>query len=197
VKVLAIDPGSVESGWLVLSAPPPARPERFGISPNAELRGELQVGACDLVAIESVPAVYGRSALPALCDAIRWEGRFLERAELAGLRVLLVERARAKALLCRAANADDKDVRAELVRLWGGEERAFGAKASGKGKTRGPAVPGPLSGVTSHVWAALAVAMYAASELEKERHPLLTVGAPSLSEPLPERAAIVEGVLVK
>ena len=161
MRVLALDPGSVETGWIVLVADPPARPERFGISPNPAVRELLTRGAFDLVAIESVPAVYGRSALPALCEAIRWEGRFMERADLADLPNIPAERARVKGLVCGAANAGDPDVRAELVRRWGGESAAFGTKAIGSGKKRIPAVPGPLSGVKDHIWAALAVAVWA------------------------------------
>ena len=150
MRILALDPGSMDTGWVLIGEAPPAAPLRFGVDPNAVLSSAITLADFDLLAIESIPAVYGHSALPALCDALRWEGRFIERAERANVPVQLVARQQVKAWLCSAAHAKDGDVRAELIRRWGGDT-AIGKKAA----------RGPLYGITSHVWPALAVGAWA------------------------------------
>lgn len=51
--------------------------------------------------------------------------------------------------ICGRANASDTNIRAALIDLWGGKEKAIGKKAT----------PGPLHGISKDVWAALAVAI--------------------------------------
>ena len=152
MKVLGLDPGSTESGWVLLDGPPPRRPEAFNVSPNTEILARISAGEFDRLVMESVPAVYGRSALPALCDTIRWEGRFLERAAASVEKQILpylVSRQQVKAWLLGNASGRDADVRAELVHRYGD------GNAIGKRATRGP-----LYGVSSHIWPALAVALW-------------------------------------
>lgn len=150
MRILAIDPGSSETGWVITQGDPPMPPCDMGISPNIIVADMIRADIFDLLVIESIPAVYGHSAKPQLCDTMRWEGRFIERADQRGCGWKLIERARVKALLCRAANAKDSDVRAELNRRWGSED-AVGSKKE----------PGPLRGVKGDIWAALAVAVWA------------------------------------
>jgi hypothetical protein len=57
--------------------------------------------------------------------------------------------------LLHAATGNDALIRAALIARWGGEAVAIGGKGRGKAKTP----RGPLHGVASHAWSALAVAV--------------------------------------
>jgi hypothetical protein len=128
--VLAILRTAIESARLVKSAP----------------------GIIEAIAIESIPAVYGRSALADLCDTIRWEGRFIQAAD--PLTVVQVPRQTIKRGICGVATASDKDVRDALIQRWGGKD------AVRKTTKKDPRPPGPLAAVTSDAWAALALAVH-------------------------------------
>jgi hypothetical protein len=82
-----------------------------------------------------------------------------------------------KVLLCGATNAKDKNVSQAIKDRFGGETVAVGGKKCPKCKGKGwfgpgrpkcpecdgskwEYPPGPLAGVASHVWAALAVALW-------------------------------------
>lgn len=163
--VLALDPGSTETGWVLLAAPPPKAPRAAGKKPNgamlADLDGQIRLASeLPLLVLESIPAVYGRSALPELCEGIRWEGRFIQ-AWYAGTGALptLVARSTVKAWLCGTGKANDRDVRAELLHRWGlpSDIKPKALKSS------------PLAGFAADMWAALAVALWA------QNHPGIAV----------------------
>ena len=80
---------------------------------------------------------------------VRWSGRFWERAESVGGSVFWVKRTAVKLHLCGSRRAQDKHIRVAIVDRYGGEQAAKGRKAN----------PGPLFGVASHSWSALAVAL--------------------------------------
>jgi len=65
----------------------------------------------------------------------------------------VLDRKTIKVQLCGVTSAKDADVRDALIHEYGGsKERAIGKKKT----------PGPLYGITGHLWAALAVAVTAA-----------------------------------
>jgi hypothetical protein len=66
-----------------------------------------------------------------------------------------VTRHEVKLHLCHTKQCNDSMVRAALIARWGGEAVAIGGK--GRGKARTPR--GPLHGITSHTWSALAGAV--------------------------------------
>ena len=80
---------------------------------------------------------------------LKWAGRFWEIADRHGSEPHWVKRTAIKLHLCGSRRAKDKDVRAAIVERFGGEKAAKGRKAN----------PGPLYGVASHAWSALAVAL--------------------------------------
>jgi hypothetical protein len=82
-----------------------------------------------------------------------WIGRLIEAwgAE----HYTKVTRHEVKMHLCHTKNSNDSMVRAALIARWGGEAVAIGGKGRGKVKTP----RGPLHGVASHAWQALAVAV--------------------------------------
>lgn len=163
-RILAIDPGSTESAWLLLVN---GRPVQFGKVPNVELRDMLrwdlgheptvtpvEVLCPDVVVIESM-AARGEKLWTQTIETLVWAGQFIEAA-----RPLPVERLTREAVkrhLCpvnpdapRKGAATDGDVWASLVeRFGGGPDVAVGRKAA----------PGPLYGIHSDVRAALAVAI--------------------------------------
>jgi hypothetical protein len=181
--VLAIDPGPERSAWLVYDSRR-RRPIAFGIETN-ELLAEralphLNSHGPDMlsqVVIEMV-SCYG-SGLPVgkeTYETCVWIGRFMER--VCPFASATVTRSQVRVAICGTARAKDANVRQALVDRWGGKEKAIGRRhcrdCGGKGyrgrrppKERTPCSQcmgtgdgrGPLYGITSHVWAALAVAV--------------------------------------
>jgi hypothetical protein len=151
-RILAIDPGPLESGWLLWDGPH-KRPLRFGISPNDELlaslrtqlRGGAQHGAPDVVVIEKI-VPYGMIVGAEVFDTVWWAGRFTEAAR--PIKVVQLPRLAVKLAICGDSRAKDANINQALRDRFGGS-KAKGTKAH----------PGPLYGITSHVWSALAIAV--------------------------------------
>ena len=149
--ILAIDPGSSQSAWVALN-PVTMRLRGFAISPNELLLQELRAGVSSdvTVAVIEWTAPRGMPASSELFETLWWAGRFAEA--LHPLPVERVKRGDVKRHLCGTTAANDANVRAALIDLFGGaggKAAAVGLKAS----------PGPLLGVSKDVWAALAVAV--------------------------------------
>ena len=149
-SLLAIDPGSSESAWLVYDAEEEEL-RGFAKIPNEELLERLRsgTGSVPLVVIEWT-APRGMPASAELFETMYWAGRFAEAARPA--RVERLERMAVKMHLCHSRSAKDANIRAALIDRFGGpggKAAAIGLKAS----------PGPLYGVSHDVWAALAVAV--------------------------------------
>lgn len=143
--LLAIDPGTTHSGWAFFRN---GRPYESGVSINAEIIDMLR-GSVDPVAIEMI-ASYGMAVGKEVFETCVWIGRFVQ---VAGPdRVRLVYRKDVKMHLCGNARAKDANIRQALIDKWGGKAEAIGNVKK----------PGPLYGVKSHAWAALAVAVTAA-----------------------------------
>lgn len=149
MSILALDPGPVETGWCVLRG---GRVAESGILANALVLGVLQQGLyrdCRL-AIEMI-ASYGMAVGAEVFDTCVWIGRF-KQAWHDPEAVRLVYRKQVKLHLCGTTKAKDPNVRQALIDKFGpGKDLAIGKKAA----------PGPLYGVKSHAWSALAVAVTA------------------------------------
>jgi hypothetical protein len=142
-SVLAIDPGPEQSAYVVLDK---GNPCGEGIVSNDELRSMVRRLDCPELAIEGI-ACYGMPVGKETFDTCIWIGRFIEAH---GGRHTLVYRPEIKQHLCRSARAKDANVRQALIDRFGpGKDKAIGKKAS----------PGPLYGIKSHCWSALAVAV--------------------------------------
>lgn len=150
--ILAIDPGTTQSGWCVLLA---GRVVESGVAPNELLLDKVRDSRADQLAIEMI-ASYGMAVGREVFETCVWIGRFKQvwrRPE----DVELVYRRDVKLHLCGTAKAKDANIRQAIIDLF---------PASGGGKT--PQIgtktqPGPLYGVSSHAWAALGVAVTAAA----------------------------------
>jgi hypothetical protein len=160
--VLAIDPGSERSAWLVLRDGRPAliggtatdepihahgivdnddllRSLRFGDLPNGLL------GLGDVVVIEQIES-FGMAVGREVFDTVHWAGRFTEAAHPTP--VVQLPRRAVKLAICGSAKARDANIRQALIDRFGGSA-AIGRKAT----------PGPLYGVAKDVWSALAIAV--------------------------------------
>lgn len=147
MRILAIDPGTTESAWLLLED---GIPGSRGIAANDGVLGVIKAmvghGWVDVVVIEQFRS-YGMPVGIEVMDAIRWAGRFEEAVQPTPVRLL--PRLVVKTNLCHSAKATDANVRAALLDRFGGRSAALGtAKA-----------PGPLRGITKDVWSALALAV--------------------------------------
>lgn len=144
MNVLAIDPGPTESAWVEFDG---ERVLDFGIDPNIEVLDVVDNSPGGLV-IEGV-ACYGMPVGKEVFDTCIWIGRFIQVRS--GTRHPLVYRPDVKLHLCHSMRAKDPMIRQALIDRFGpGKDKAIGKKKS----------PGPLYGISSHCWSALAVAVY-------------------------------------
>lgn len=145
--VLAIDPGPVQSAWLVLGD---HAPRGFATWRNEELVDAIYAGKfsreIETVVIEKVES-YGMAVGAEVFETVFWSGRFAEAATRQLLEVQRIGRLKVKTTICHDSRAKDSNIRAALIDRFGGST-AIGKKAT----------PGPLYGVAGDVWAALAVA---------------------------------------
>lgn len=140
-RILAIDPGSERSAWLVWSG----AVEAFGISDNDELLSDLyrrEQGAVSAVVIEKIES-YGMAVGAEVFATVHWSGRFTEAARPAP--VTQLPRRAVKLALCGDTRAKDANIRQALIDRFGGPDTIR------KG--------GALYGISKDVWSALAIAV--------------------------------------
>jgi len=143
--VLGIDPGQEKSGYVVVNAEGVIL--RYGVVENWAVLSEISViPSDDWVAIEIIES-YGQAIGKTTIDTIEWIGRFTQARDGD---IYRVSRRNAKKCICGTTKSNDSDVRAALILRYGPtKEKAIGTHKN----------PGPLYGVTSHAWQALAVAL--------------------------------------
>jgi hypothetical protein len=148
--VLGIDPGPTESAWVLWDG---KRIIQSGNSDNEVLVVRLTAnGYCwdvqpEVCAIEQIRG-FGVMASDKLFDTCMWTGRFLQA--FGEQRTHWVPRKVAAAHICGVGGiSKDQFVREALIARFGGKETAIGNKRN----------PGPLYGISGHLWAALAVAL--------------------------------------
>lgn len=157
--ILAIDPGTTETGWALFEG---GRVARSGVQTNEQLLCVLGLRPApglgmvyaDELAIEMI-ASYGMAVGREVFETCVWIGRFQEAWSRArGKPVRLVYRKDVKLHLCGNPRAKDPNIRQALLDKLGPQ----GTKKA----------PGPTYGVKSHAWAALAVAVTAAETRQGE-----------------------------
>lgn len=144
--ILAIDPGTTQSGW-VQFCPAQRRVLAAGVSFNDDmLRAvrEQPIGA--QLAIEKIEAM-GMAVGAEVFETVHWSGRFFQAWPWPGKPPMRITRRAVKLHLCGNMRAKDPNIRQALLDLLG----PAGTKKA----------PGPTYGVSSHAWAALAVAVTA------------------------------------
>lgn len=151
MKILAIDPGTTESGWCKYID---GKVAGSGVEPNVEVADMLGSwwmfgghGGREepVVAIEMV-ASYGMPVGAEVFRTVWWCGRFAQEwLELSKRLPYEVYRKDVKLNLCGSLKAKDGNIRQAIIDKLG----PAGTKKA----------PGPTYGVKSHAWAALAVAL--------------------------------------
>lgn len=146
MSILAIDPGSTESAWLVLGEKGDGI-YAFAKAPNDEVLRLLRDVSDEVTAvvIEKVES-YGMAVGADVFETVFWSGRFAEA--VAPLPIERVSRRTVKLHVCADSRARDSNIRQALIDRFGGPA-AIGRKAA----------PGPLYGIAGDVWSALAVAV--------------------------------------
>ncbi len=137
--LLAIDPGTEQSAYVLFDS---GDVVGRGIVPNSEMEEICKVQTCPVACewIEAMGMAVGREVF----ETVYWVGRF---AAASG-NFHRVTRRQVKLHLCGNMKAKDPNIRQALIDKFGGsKEKAIGKKAA----------PGPLYGVASHEWSALAV----------------------------------------
>lgn len=149
--IFAIDPGTTQSGWVLFSG---QKVRASGTSPNAHVLERIRVlggyvanGLHEptLLAVERFEA-RGMPIGDESIETLLWTGRFIQAWHKPD-EVVRVKRSAVKLQLCGTSRAKDPNVRQALIDRLGPP----GTKAK----------PGPTYGVSSHAWAALAVAVVA------------------------------------
>lgn len=138
--ILGIDPGTTVSGWALYDS---GNVIDSGISDNDDMLYGLPGMPADIMAIEVMEA-RGMPLGNESIETIVWTGRFIQAWPHEWQRV---KRSAVKLHLCGSNKAKDANVRAALIDKLG----APGTKSK----------PGNTYGVSSHGWAALAVAVFA------------------------------------
>ena len=150
MKILAIDPGNIESGYAIIEMPDFKLIE-FGKVKNEELLADIEDRfvydtTIDAVAIEMV-ASYGMAVGKSVFDTCVWIGRFVQA--LANDGVDYVYRKDEKMCLCGSMKAKDSNIRQALI-----DRYAKHDFKNGKGVKKNPDT---FYGVSKDVWQAIAV----------------------------------------
>lgn len=153
MRILAIDPGSEQSAYVLYEG---GVIIEHDILKNDSLICKLVTCRVDTelvfgkMAIEMV-ASYGMPVGKSVFETCVWIGRFIQAAMES--RSYKVYRSDVKMHLCNSMRAKDGNIRQALIDRYeptgGGKCPQIGTKSK----------PGPLYGVSTHLWAALAVAV--------------------------------------
>lgn len=148
MKVLAIDPGTTESAYVLWDSK--AQVFSSGFETNDDILRFLSL-ACDVAAIENV-ASYGMAVGKEVFQTCIWIGRFQQKLLDYRNEVRLIYRQPVKLHHCHSPKAKDGNVRQALIDKYGPP----GTKKN----------PGVTYGLKSHTWQAFALATYVAETYE-------------------------------
>ncbi len=172
--ILAIDPGTTHSGYVWYRTGLLQAVARHEIIPNASIPPMIRQFCVHNGEQDTEPVLHGRStvvieefrsygaAVGIEClNTVRWSGRFEESAIREGCRrVVFIPRLDVKFALCKQGRATDANVRQALIDMFGpGKTKAIGLKKT----------PGPLYGIKSHEWAALALAVTYSMKMQETK----------------------------
>jgi len=149
--MIAIDPGPEKSAWLVYDE---GKLGDMGIENNEGVLHRLYKCANSLdasywpVVVEWIET-FGMSVGKDVFETVYWVGRFSEAVSGCEERIT---RRQVKKTLCGQMKAKDSEIRQALIDRFGG----IGGKEAAVGNKK---KPGPLYGVKTHLWSALAVAV--------------------------------------
>lgn len=160
-KLLAVDPGSTDSAYVVIDTDKGLEPLWFDKVENEELLHLPHLHTADQVAIEMV-AHYG-SGMPAgktVFDTVLWIGRYIQARNWHPNKAELIPRKTVVTHLCGSSKAGDSNVIQALI-----DRFAPNTRNHGKGVKNSP---GWFWGFHSDVWSAYSIAVYYADTHVKE-----------------------------
>ena len=144
MRIIAIDPGNIESAFVIVDVDTYAVIEKGKVK-NEELLESIKslnlTGATDYLAVEMI-ASYGMSVGQTIFDTCVWIGRYTERYDKD---VTVLYRKEIKMNLCGSTRAKDSNIRQALIDRFG----VVGTKNN----------QGWFYGFKSDIWSAYAVAV--------------------------------------
>lgn len=143
--ITAIDPGTTESAIVVWDAYTGQVLDSL-IHCNEEILACITRRKFDGIFVCEMVACYGMAVGKEVFQTVLWIGRFMQAAIVNGNQFNLVYRQEVKIHHCHSARAKDANVSQAL-------KDRFGQVGTKKNK-------GPLYGIKSHLWSALAIATY-------------------------------------
>jgi hypothetical protein len=170
MRILAIDPGNIQSAYVVLEHTT-MKVEAYGLDPNTQMllgfQGDRETfyhNYYDVLCIE-FPVPRGMPASKELFDTIYWIGRFDQAGRS---KMVRVDRKEVKMVLCGSTRAKDSNITAAI------KDRFLPYIKPGS-KSKKPVIgcagsEGPLYGIKKDMWAALGVALTYMDSLGKESH---------------------------
>ena len=144
MTILAIDPGTTQSGYVVIKEGNP-KPVESGVIPNGQLLNMVSEIEPEIVLCEWIES-YGMSVGKSVFETCHFIGRLYEQAERDGTTFHHIGRKAIKMHHCNSMRAKDSNIRQALIDKYGkpGTKTAQGA----------------TYGIKSHAWSAYALAMY-------------------------------------
>lgn len=149
--ILAVDPGTSLSGYLVMDTDTYEIIDKGKVE-NDVLTGMVKTGYFDMLAIEGFQS-FGMPVGKEVFDTAYYIGRLLQIAEDLGSKTRMVYRSDIKMHHCHTLMAKDANIRQVMLDRFG----AQGTKKS----------PGKTYGISKDIWSALAIAAYVADTEKK------------------------------
>lgn len=150
--IIAVDPGTTHSAEVHIAVSTNGEFDvmPIGIMPNYSVLLPMRSRSTEhfrpVLVVEQIES-FGMAVGTSVFETVFWTGRFCEAHENIGGRCVRLPRRAIKLHLCGTSRAKDANIRQALIDRFGGKDVAVGTKND----------PGPLYGMKSHLWAALAV----------------------------------------
>ncbi len=160
LRIMAIDPGTKESAYVVISTNPKIKVLEHATVDNYSVFSviedfTLSMGGSENTSellIEDIES-YGMAVGWDVFQTVRWTGRFdREWWHLTQRGARYIKRSKIKTVLCGSTRAKDPNIRQALIDMWG--------------PTGTMKAPGLIYGISKHLWSALAVATVYLMELD-------------------------------
>jgi|TARA_R110000851_G_scaffold86724_1_gene188849 hypothetical protein len=156
-RILALDTGTTNTGFVYVEFIIGELPRllNFGIIKNQDMLKEIGESKHDAIVMENFQCM-GMAVGISTFNAAIWLGRFIEasRRSHPHQTVHLMHRSAIKMEICGSPRAKDPNIRQAIIDMYPVGQGGGKVPQIGINKQRGP-----LYGVSSHVWSALAVAI--------------------------------------
>lgn len=154
MKILAIDPGTSESAFVLFESESKKILAHRKIS-NDLVLSELKNIDADTLVIEMFKS-YGFQVGDSVLETCVWIGRFIQQWQK---RSFLISRKTVVTEICGRATANDSHIRNALIDYFSDFFGLGVGEVGGKGAIGLKSNPGPLYGITRDQWSALAIAV--------------------------------------